>query len=130
MLAGRGLSHPSPEGARGGRMRAAVSLQEIKVSTTMRPLPIIIDTDIGDDFDDSWALALALSSPQDWDVRMVLTSNRDTRVRAQIVAKYLTLLNRTDVPIGIGVSSDGEVGKLSGWAADLDMGLYDGVVYT
>ena len=27
------------------------------------PLPIIIDTDIGDDFDDSWALALAVARP-------------------------------------------------------------------
>ena len=27
------------------------------------PLPIIIDTDIGDDFDDSWALTLAVARP-------------------------------------------------------------------
>ena len=54
------------------------------------PVPIIIDTDIGDDFDDSWALSTAISRPDLWDVKMVLTAAKNTPARAQIVAKYLT----------------------------------------
>lgn len=103
-----------------GRMAADVSV---------RPLPIIIDTDIGDDFDDSWALALALSSPEDYDVKMVLTGHGDTSTRAKIVAKYLELFNRTDVPIGVGVAGDVGVGPLANWAADFDMDAYEGTVH-
>ena len=30
----------------------------------MKPIPVILDTDIGDDIDDTWALALLLKSPE------------------------------------------------------------------
>lgn len=36
------------------------------------PLPVMIDTDIGDDIDDTWALVMALNSPE-LDVRYILT---------------------------------------------------------
>ena len=41
------------------------------------PTPVIIVTDIGSDIDDSWALALALRSPE-LDVKLVLTDPNDT----------------------------------------------------
>jgi len=95
----------------------------------VRPLPLILDTDIGDDFDDTWALVLALSSPEDFDVRLVLTAHGDTATRAKVVAKYLAALNRTDVPIGVGVGGAAGVGPLAGWAADFDMASYPGEVH-
>ena len=88
------------------------------------PLPIVLDTDIGDDFDDSWALSTAIARPDLWDLRLVLTAAKDTRKRAQIVAKYLMAYNRTDVPIGIGVRTSGEIGSLYRWAADVDLASY------
>ena len=96
-------------------------------SSAAPPLPIIIDTDIGDDFDDSWALAAAVSRPDLWDLKLVLTAAKDTRKRAQIVAKYLTLYNRTDVPIGIGVrTTPGRFPPMSlyPWAQDADLDAY------
>jgi len=93
------------------------------------PVPIIIDTDIGDDFDDSWALAMAVSSPDKWDVKMILTAAKDTTARAQIVAKYLGLYNRTDIPIGIGVRTPGAVGDLYPWAENTSLDAYAGPVY-
>ncbi len=93
------------------------------------PVPIVLDTDIGDDFDDSWALALALSRPDRWDVRLVLTSCKDTTTRAKIVAKYLTRWNRTDIPIGIGrrtrAEHDDYAVRLGPWADDLDLASYN-----
>ena len=93
------------------------------------PLPIVLDTDIGDDFDDSWALALALSRPDKWDVRLILTSCKNTTKRAAIVAKYLTRWNRTDIPIGIGrrtrAEHDDYSVKLGPWADDLDLAAYN-----
>lgn len=70
--------------------------------------PVLLDTDIGTDFDDSWALALLLKKHnQTVDLKMVLTASYDTYGRGQIVAKYLTAVNRTEVPIGIGIKTKG-----------------------
>jgi len=97
----------------------------VAVFVNSKPLPIIIDTDIGDDFDDSWALTEAISSPDKWDVRMVLTAFKNTPARAQIVAKYLTRYNRTDIPIGIGVKTSDDIGGLYPWASDFDLDAYN-----
>ena len=92
------------------------------------PIPVIIDTDIGDYFDDSWAIALALSSPA-LDVRMVVTAAHNTSARAQIVAKYLTAYGRTDIPIGVGKSQDATIGPLYAWAQDTPLSSYAGPVF-
>ena len=72
--------------------------------------PVILDTDIGTDFDDSWALALLLKKQnQTIDLKMVLTASFDTYGRAQIVAKYLTSVKRGDIPIGVGIKTKGTI---------------------
>src|SRR5471032_1730280 len=63
--------------------------------------PVILVTDIGTDIDDTWALALALRSPE-LDVKLVLTDPADTRYRALVAAKFLEESGRSDVPVGIG----------------------------
>ena len=64
--------------------------------------PVILDTDIGTDIDDSWALAYLLRSPE-LDLKLVLTDTGDTRYRAKIAAKLLQRAGRTDVTVGIGL---------------------------
>jgi len=91
-------------------------------------IPIIIDTDVGHDFDDSWAIALALSSPE-LDVKLILTATHNAYGRAQIVAKYLEAANRTDISVGVGLQQDNYVGPLYGWAADYDLMKYPGKLY-
>ena len=71
----------------------------------MSPTPVILDTDIGLDVDDVWALALLLRCPE-LDVKLVTTSTGDTRYRAALVAKILETADRTDIPIGIGIPLD------------------------
>ena len=69
------------------------------------PQPVIIDTDIGSYMDDPVAIMLALSLPS-LDVKLITTtSGVDTKGRAIITAKILTMLGREDIPIGIGVPS-------------------------
>ncbi len=66
-----------------------------------RRIPVILDTDIGDDIDDTWALALLLRSPE-LEVKLVTTATGDTTYRARLTARLLEVAGRTDVPVGIG----------------------------
>ena len=51
----------------------------------MDKIPVILDTDIGSDIDDTWALAMLLKSPE-LDLKFVTTTTGDPRYRAKIVA--------------------------------------------
>ncbi|HZT30449.1 MAG TPA: nucleoside hydrolase [Bryobacteraceae bacterium] len=64
-------------------------------------IPILFDTDIGDDIDDALALALALQSPE-LDVRAVTTVVDDTESRTRLAWKELGLFGRQDVPLATG----------------------------
>ncbi|HUT37250.1 MAG TPA: nucleoside hydrolase [Planctomycetota bacterium] len=66
-----------------------------------RPLPILIDTDIGDDIDDALALALALTSPE-VDLRAVTTVYGDVATRTRLALKLLATYGRPDIPVGTG----------------------------
>jgi len=52
--------------------------------------PILLDTDIGTDIDDAFALALVLESPE-LDLLGVTTVSGDTQARARLAAKMLCL---------------------------------------
>lgn len=71
------------------------------VQAADRPIPVILDTDIGDDIDDALALGLALQSPE-LNVLAVTTVLNDGPGRADLVWKILGLYGRTDIPVGIG----------------------------
>jgi len=66
-------------------------------------IPVILDTDIGDDIDDALALALALQSPE-LDVRAVTTVIDDTETRTRLAWKELGLYGRHDIPVATGAS--------------------------
>jgi len=91
------------------------------------PIPVIIDTDIGDDIDDTWALVLALKSPE-IDLRLVVTDYGNTEARAKIVARVLELAGRTDIPIGIGIKEYDEESPQADWVRGLDLAKYPGRV--
>ncbi len=71
----------------------------------MKPKITILDTDIGTDIDDSWALALLLASPE-LDLRLITTVSGDVRYRAGLCASLLAAAGRTDIPIGLGIGGD------------------------
>ena len=65
------------------------------------PQLVIIDTDIGDDIDDAFALALALKSPE-LKVLGVTTTFGNTEMRARLVDRYLKAVGRSDIPVFAG----------------------------
>lgn len=98
------------------------------VSATLQP--VIIDTDIGSDIDDSFAIALALQSSDFLDVRLIVTCTDDTTARAKIAAKLLTIAGRDTVPIGIGQANSNKTAHtLWGWAQDFNLSEYKGGIY-
>lgn len=62
---------------------------------------VIIDTDIGDDVDDAFALALAVKSPE-LQVLGISTTFGETDVRARIVDRFLGEVGRSDIPVLTG----------------------------
>lgn len=67
-----------------------------------RRIPVILDSDIGDDIDDTWALGLLLRCPE-LDVRLALTDFGKPEYRAKVLAKFLQTVGRTGIPVGLGV---------------------------
>jgi purine nucleosidase len=79
----------------------ALSMLFVRPSCAQHPIPVVLDTDIGGDIDDAFALALVLSSPE-LDLRAVTTVSGDTRARARIAAKMLWESGRRDVRVAAG----------------------------
>ena len=90
-----------------------------------RATPVILDTDIGWDIDDTWALVMLLNSPE-LDVKLILTATGDTPYRARIVAKLLEIAGRTDIPLGIGLQQDSKSGPQAQWVAGYALEQYPG----
>lgn len=92
-------------------------------------IPVILDTDIGGDIDDTWALAMLLGCPE-LDLKMVVTEDGDTTYRARIAAKYLELCGRTDVPVAVGVSKPQDAHfNQQPWVDGYRLSDYPGVVH-
>jgi len=72
-----------------------------QAQTPSAPEKVIIDTDIGDDIDDAFAIALALKSPE-LEILGVTTTFGDTDARAKIVDRLLGEAGRTDIPVLAG----------------------------
>ena len=79
----------------------ALTLLTVGLLIAQKPIPIIVDTDIGDDIDDALALALALQSPE-LDIRLITTVVDDVESRTRLVWKQLGLYGRQDIPIATG----------------------------
>ena len=79
--------------------RAQASADAAKAVSS--PQLVIIDTDIGDDIDDAFALALALKSPE-LKILGVTTTFGNTEMRARLLDRYLQAVGRSDIPVFAG----------------------------
>lgn len=77
---------------------------------------IILDTDVGTDVDDVFAIALAAKSPE-LKVEAVTTVYGDVRLRARIARKLLGLLGREDIPVAAGIGQPLTPGKQVYWGS-------------
>src|SRR6202035_5957409 len=65
--------------------------------------PVIIDTDVGDDIDDAFALTIALQDPR-LDVIGITTAWGDTRTRTLLVRRLLTAAGRRELVVAQGTT--------------------------
>jgi purine nucleosidase len=79
-----------------------ISLQRSQGTDEARREKVIIDTDIGDDIDDAFALALAVKSPE-LQILGVTTTFGDTEARARIADRFLGEVGRADIPVMAGL---------------------------
>ena len=92
------------------------------------PVPVILDTDIGDDIDDTWALAMLLGCPQ-VDLKLIVTASDDTPTKTRLLAKILDKMGRTDISIGTGVKNSDNPIHQAKWLGDYQLDAYKGKVH-
>lgn len=86
------------------------------------PVPIVLDTDIGTDIDDAYALLFAAVSPE-LELRAVTTVNNGVVLRAQIAKKLLRLLGQEVIPVAVGASAALSPGVHRGWGGHEGKGI-------
>lgn len=85
-------------------------------SLVAKPIPVLLDTDIGTDIDDAYALAQVLRSPE-LELLGVTTVSGDAVARARLAAKLLAVAGRGEVPVYAGISTATQYMKQVEWAA-------------
>lgn len=106
------------------------AVSSAKASENTGRIPVILDTDFGDDIDDTWALGLLLKSPE-LDLKLVVGDYGRAQYRSRLIAKFLQTVGRADIPVGVGLDlkPDGQ-GAQKGWLGDYDIASYPGKVLT
>ncbi|MFI4913102.1 MAG: nucleoside hydrolase [Sedimentisphaeraceae bacterium JB056] len=94
----------------------------------MNKIPVILDTDIGGDIDDTWALGMLINTPE-LDLKLISVVSHDVLYKAKIVCKFLERLDRADVPVAMGISTSEETGCQEDWVQDYSVDQYPGNVY-
>jgi len=114
----------------GGVQKSAVGEPAVHSAGNSGKIPVILDTDICMDIDDTWALAMLLQSPE-FDIKLITTAVGDTTAKTKVVAKMLQTAGRTDIPIGTGIAiGDMKNGHgQDGWVTDFDLSKYAGKIY-
>ncbi len=87
---------------------AAVALLALPVTLAAqtKPEPVIIDTDIGDDIDDVFAVGLALASPE-LQILGISSAYGDTALKARLLDRLLCETGRTEIPVAAGIAGKG-----------------------
>ena len=93
-----------------------------------KKIPVILDTDVGSDIDDTWAIAMLLRSPE-FDVKYIIVSEDDTVHKAKLTAKMCRDLGHGDIPIGIGFKTGEGTNPQASWVGDFELSDYPGKIY-
>lgn len=79
----------------------------------MKKLPLIIDTDIGSDIDDTWALATMFGDPI-FDVKLVMTVCEDVQYKCALVDKLAVAAGKR-IPVVAGKGSAVQCSAQAAW---------------
>lgn len=96
---------------------ASASLNATGKPMQTAPAKIILDTDIGDDIDDAWALAFILAH-KNFDLLGVTIAHGNTPARTPIAMKMLHLTGRDSVPVAVGRKTSEFKAHQYTWAED------------
>src|ERR1035437_5775850 len=112
------------------RIRASVTYAADKESAKAAPAPVILDTDIGGDIDDTWALGLLLKSSE-LHLKLVAGDAGQASYRARVLARFLERVGRDAVPgpVGLDIEPRGEGGQAA-WVKGYELKSYPGKVYS
>ena len=80
-------------------------------------IKLILDTDIGDDIDDAWALGFVISHPPFTPLGITITHG-NTPERAKIACKLLHITSNDNIPVFIGRKTNDKVFQQYSWAED------------
>jgi len=83
-------------------LATTVSLRLIAQTNPKPQQLVIVDTDIGDDVDDAFAVGLALSSPE-LKILGITSAWGDTALRARLLDRLLCETGRSDIPVAVGI---------------------------
>lgn len=94
-----------------------LALSPTTISAQGSKIKIILDTDIGDDIDDAWALAFVMSYEGFAPLGVTITHG-NTPERAKIACKMLHIAKRDDIPVFVGRKTNDKVFQQYSWAED------------
>ena len=112
-----------------------ILIQSFLIEIASSLLPVVIDTDLGPDIDDAFAIAYVLAHKELFDVKLITSCQQNTTRHIMIVAKLLTELDRNEIPLGIGLETPYDpietsgAGYLFDWAQDFPLESYKGKVF-
>ena len=89
------------------------------IETAGKKMKVILDTDIGGDIDDAWALAFLISH-DGFEPLGVTISDGNTPARARIACKMLHLTGRGDIPVAVGRKTNDGFAHQFPWAEDFE----------
>lgn len=86
----------------------------------MKKIPVIIDTDLGDDIDDAFAICLAVQSPE-IELLGVTTVHRCPKSRAKMAKALLKAAGFPDIPVHAGLAEPIRTRTVHGKLLDFDL---------
>jgi purine nucleosidase len=106
-----------------GQAPAPPTAQDPPTEEKLGPPPerVILDTDIGDDVDDAYAVSLLCSLPNAR-ILGITTAFGETRERTELARKLVRVLGRRGIPVYAGRRGDHKIGRQYEWAASADLG--------
>src|SRR5262245_14103417 len=97
------------------------------VQAQERTMKVILDTDIGDDIDDAWALAFVIAH-KNFEPLGITVTHGNTPARAKMACKMLHLTGRGNIPVFIGrQTTQKEYSQQFTWAEDFNTKRPDAV---